>query len=31
MDYLAYVNLLQGTESTHDFSTGNTLPLVARP
>ncbi len=31
MDYLSHINLLQGTESTHDFSTGNTLPLVARP
>lgn len=31
MDYLSHVNLLQGTASTHDFSTGNTLPLVARP
>ncbi|MBK1859611.1 GH92 family glycosyl hydrolase [Cerasicoccus arenae] len=25
------INLLQGTDSTFDFSTGNTLPLVARP
>lgn len=29
--YLSKVNLLQGTRSVHDFSTGNTLPLVARP
>jgi len=28
---LRYVNLLQGTDSHHGFSTGNTLPLVARP
>lgn len=29
--WLRYVNLLQGTDSHHGFSTGNTLPLVARP
>lgn len=28
---LSKVNLLQGTNSTHDFSTGNTLPLAGRP
>jgi predicted alpha-1,2-mannosidase len=28
---LRYVNLLQGTDSHHGFSTGNTLPLVAIP
>ena len=26
-----HVNTLGGTASTSDFSTGNTLPLVARP
>ncbi len=26
-----YVNVLQGTDSTPEFSTGNTLPLTARP
>ena len=30
-DFLPWVNLLQGTNSTHDFSRGNTLPLIARP
>lgn len=28
---LRYVNVLQGTDSHFGFSTGNTLPLVARP
>jgi predicted alpha-1,2-mannosidase len=28
---LRHVNLLQGTDSVHDFSTGNTLPLAGRP
>jgi predicted alpha-1,2-mannosidase len=28
---LPYVNILQGTDSTGGLSTGNTLPLVARP
>lgn len=28
---VADINLLQGTHSRHDFSTGNTLPLVAAP
>lgn len=28
---LRYVNLLQGTDSHHGYSTGNTLPLVAVP
>ncbi|MGV3614111.1 MAG: GH92 family glycosyl hydrolase [Fimbriimonas sp.] len=28
---LRYVNLLQGTDSHHGFSTGNTLPLIAVP
>jgi predicted alpha-1,2-mannosidase len=31
MDLLQYVNPLQGTASTYEFSNGNTLPLVARP
>ena len=30
-DLLSCVNLLQGTNSTHDYSRGNTLPLLARP
>lgn len=30
-DLLEYVNILQGTESTRDFSRGNTLPIIARP
>lgn len=30
-DYVQYVNVLQGTDSTHDVSTGNTIPMVARP
>lgn len=30
-DLLRYVNTLQGTDSHYGFSTGNTLPLVARP
>lgn len=30
-DFLSLVNPCQGTASVHDFSTGNTLPLVARP
>ena len=30
-DLLPLVNLLQGTASHHEFSTGNTLPLAARP
>ncbi|HVX42528.1 MAG TPA: GH92 family glycosyl hydrolase [Mycobacteriales bacterium] len=31
MGKLRYVNPLQGTDSTFEFSNGNTLPLVARP
>lgn len=31
MSLAAKVNLLQGTRSERDFSTGNTLPLIARP
>lgn len=31
MSNVLNVNLLQGTASTRDFSTGNTLPLAARP
>lgn len=31
MNYLEYVNPRQGTNSDFYFSTGNTLPLVARP
>ena len=30
-DLVRYVNPLQGTDSSGSFSTGNTLPLVARP
>lgn len=30
-DAYSSINLLQGTDSTWEFSTGNTLPLVARP
>jgi len=30
-DLVSLVNILQGTASDHDFSTGNTLPLIARP
>ena len=30
-DLVRYVNPLQGTDSSGGFSTGNTLPLVARP
>ncbi len=30
-DALRYVNPLQGTDSHHGFSTGNTLPLTAMP
>ncbi len=30
-DYVKYVNVLQGTDSTHGFSTGNTLPLTGVP
>jgi len=29
--FVRYVNPLQGTDSHHGFSTGNTLPLVAMP
>ncbi len=31
MSLVSKVNLLQGTRSERDFSTGNTLPLIARP
>lgn len=31
MNYLPYVNIKQGTASTHRYSNGNTLPLVQRP
>ena len=31
MDLLRHVNVLQGTDSHHGFSTGNTLPIVAVP
>ncbi|MFV0416641.1 MAG: GH92 family glycosyl hydrolase [Chthoniobacterales bacterium] len=31
MNFCSHVNILQGTASTRDFSTGNTMPLVARP
>ncbi|WNS45151.1 GH92 family glycosyl hydrolase [Paenibacillus sp. MMS20-IR301] len=31
MNLLQYVNPLQGTASTYEYSNGNTLPLVARP
>ena len=31
LDYVAYVNVLQGTNSNYAFSRGNTLPLVTRP
>ncbi|BBI31946.1 GH92 family glycosyl hydrolase [Cohnella abietis] len=31
MSLLQYVNPLQGTDSTYDFSNGNTLPLVMKP
>ena len=31
MNYLKYVNIKQGTQSTSRFSQGNTLPLVQRP
>lgn len=30
-DFTRYINLLQGTRSTHGFSRGNTLPLIAVP
>lgn len=30
-DYSSYVNPLMGTQSTFDFSSGNTYPAVARP
>ena len=30
-DYLPLVNILQGTASDVEYSTGNTLPLIARP
>lgn len=29
--FVALVNPLQGTDSTHSFSTGNTLPIIALP
>jgi predicted alpha-1,2-mannosidase len=29
--FISHVNPLQGTASTREFSTGNTLPVVARP
>jgi predicted alpha-1,2-mannosidase len=31
MNYLPYVNPLQGTDSVYTFSNGNTLPLISRP
>ncbi|MBR2949403.1 MAG: GH92 family glycosyl hydrolase [Lachnospiraceae bacterium] len=31
MNYLQYVNIKQGSQSTNRFSQGNTLPLVQRP
>lgn len=31
MDYIRYVNIKQGTNSSPRFSNGNTLPLVQRP
>jgi putative alpha-1,2-mannosidase len=31
MNFVARVHLLQGTDSVREFSTGNTLPIVARP
>lgn len=31
MSLLQFVNPLQGTDSTYDFSNGNTLPLVMKP
>lgn len=31
MSLVTKVNILQGTRSERDFSTGNTLPLIARP
>jgi len=31
LDYVAYVNILQGTNTNYGFSRGNTLPLVTRP
>jgi len=30
-DFVKYVNVLQGTDSTFGFSTGNTLPLTGMP
>lgn len=30
-DYVRHVNVLQGTDSSHDVSTGNTIPMIARP
>lgn len=31
MNLVTKVNILQGTRSERDFSTGNTLPIIARP
>ena len=31
VDFVRYVNVLQGTESTREFSNGNTYPAIARP
>ncbi|MFA7345446.1 MAG: GH92 family glycosyl hydrolase [Terrimicrobiaceae bacterium] len=31
MDWISKVNILQGTDSTREFSNGNTLPIAARP
>jgi len=31
MDWVSKVNILQGSDSTREFSTGNTLPIAARP
>jgi putative alpha-1,2-mannosidase len=31
VSYLQYVNIMQGTDSTRQFSHGNTLPLVGTP
>lgn len=31
MDYIKYVNIKQGSDSSERFSNGNTLPLIQRP
>lgn len=31
LDFTQYVNPLQGTNSTREFSTGNTYPAIATP